>query len=257
MNSRFFIGLGIGFVLLSGARAAHADLTFSFEFDRSNYVAAPSGLVDVQVFLRQTGIADSGQTNILGGPEAVGMTGTGVRVTFGTGPNDAQVLSELDITGNAAFDNFGFPPFTSVSSGSAILSQSTSGAPVLGTNVALDTYDLLLGTFTFTAGTVLGQMTTISASIPLSPNSNDNLAATSPDHTVLTNIESAADDHGPERDCRARAQQPPFGFGRSRVGPVGEPGLPVRNTSLGSTGHDQSRLRDIQFLLVRVWPCLA
>jgi len=191
MNSRFFIGLGIGFVLLSGARAAHADLIFSFEFDRTNYVAAPGGSVDVQVFLRQTGTADAGQTNILGGPGAVGMVGTGVLVTFGTGPNEAQVLSPSDITGNAAFDNFGSAPVTSVSSGSAFLSQFTFlGPPVLGTNVALDTYDLWLGTFTFTAGTVLGQATTISASIPL--NSNDNVAATSPDPTVLTNIASSA-----------------------------------------------------------------
>ena len=212
MNSRFFIGLGIGLVLLFGARAADAGQIFSFEFDRSNYVAAPSGLVDVQVFLRQTGTADAGQTNILGGPGAVGMTGTGVLVTFGTGLSDAQVLSPSDITGNAAFDNFGFPPFTSVSSGSAILSQSTSGAPVLGTNVALNTYDLLLGTFTFTAGTVLGQATTIRASIPL--NSNDNVAATSPDPTVLTNIASA----GATITVRARPPSPsrvPFSWASS------------------------------------------
>jgi len=189
MNSRFFIGLGIGIALLTGGGTANADLEFSFQFDQSNYVASPGGQVAVEVFLRQTGIAGTGQTNILGGPEAVGMVGTGVLVTFGTGLSDAQVLSPSDITGNAAFDNFGFSPFTSVSSGSASLSQSTSGAPVLGTNVALDTYDLLLGTFTFTAGTVLGQVTTISASIPLDP--NDNVAATSPDPTVLTNIASA------------------------------------------------------------------
>lgn len=191
MSNRLFIGLGIGMIFMLDPRASNAGQSFSFEFDRTNYVVAPGGVVNVQVLLRQSGVADAGDTNILGGLGAVGMTGTGVRVTFGAGANDAQVLSPSDIAGNPGFDNFGFPPFTSASSGSALLSQSTSGTPLLGQNVAPDTYDLLLGTFTFTVGSVPGQVTTIGASIPLSPNSSDNIAATSPDPTVLTNIASA------------------------------------------------------------------
>jgi hypothetical protein len=182
------IGLGIGFAFLTSLQSADAGIMYSFQFDQSNYDVSPNGVVNVEVFLRQTGTPDTGETNVLGGTGAVGMTGTGVRVTFPTSPNDAQVLSVSDIMGNGAFDNFGFGPFTSVSAGSALLSQATSGAPVFGTTVASDTYDLLLGTFQFTAGGVAGQVTTIGTSLPLFPNSNDNVANTTPLPTSLTSI---------------------------------------------------------------------
>jgi len=195
MNSRFFIGLGIGIALLTGGGTANADLGFSFQFDQSNYVVSPGGQVAVEVFLRQTGTPGAGETNVLGGSGAVGVTGTGVTITFPVGANDAQVLSASDISGNSAFDNAGFGPVTSVSGGSALLSQAVIlGSPVLGTAVSglTNTYDCFLGTFQFTAGLQAGQVTTIGASIPLSPHSSDNVAATSPEPTVLTNIESAA-----------------------------------------------------------------
>ncbi len=191
MNRWLRVGLGIGVALLVGVETADAGFDFSFNFDQPDYIVPPGGTVNARVFLRQTGVPDVGQVNILGGTGAVGMTGTGVRVTFGTGPNGAQVLSPSDITGNAAFDNFGFPPFVIVNSSSAILSQSTLGAPVLGTGLAPNTYDLLLGTFKLTAGAVPGQVT-IGASIPLSPHSNDNVADTSPLPSVLSSIASTS-----------------------------------------------------------------
>ena len=64
------------------------------------------------------------------------MTGTGVLVSFGPGTNDSQVLSTADITGNTDFNNFGFGPYTAVSSGSAILSQAIGvNLPVLGPRI--------------------------------------------------------------------------------------------------------------------------
>lgn len=188
MKRRLRIVVGIAVAYFACLQTAKADLTFSFLFDQSNYTVSPDGKVSVEVFLRQSGTLGAGQTNILGGTGAVGMTGTGVSVTFSTGTNDAQVLSASDITGNTAFDNFGFGPFTSVSAGSALLSQATSGSAVLGTTVAPDTYDLLLGTFDFTAGGIPGQVTTISTSLPLFPDSNDNVANTMPSPTTLTDI---------------------------------------------------------------------
>ncbi len=179
--------------LALGTTEASAGETFSFVFDQSNYVAAPGGQVGVEVFLRQTGLAGGGQTNVLGGPGAVGMVGTGVLLTYPTGSSDAQVLSTSDITGNIAFDNAGFGPYTAVNGGSALLSQAVIfGSPVFGTPVSslTDTFDLLLGTFTFTAGLQLGQVTPVTASIPLVPDSNDNIANTSPIPTVLSSIVS-------------------------------------------------------------------
>jgi len=174
--------------LLVNAQAARAGLLLSFVFDQSNYVVAPNGTVDVGIFLRQTGTPAAGETNVLGGFGAVGMTGTGVRISFPTGPNDAQVLSTANITGNPAFDNFGFDPFSAVDANSALLSQATSGSPVFGSAVGPNVYDLFLGTFTFTAGAVPGTVTQIGASIPLFQNSNDNVAATTPFPTSLLNI---------------------------------------------------------------------
>jgi len=114
----------------------------------------------------------------------VGVTGTGVTITFPVGANDAQVLSASDISGNSAFDNAGFGPFTSVSGGSALLSQVVIfGSPVGLTN----TYDCYLGTFQFTAGLQAGWVTPITASIPIELHSNDNIAATDPP-TVLSTI---------------------------------------------------------------------
>lgn len=174
--------------------SANAGLVFSFQFDQSNYNVSPGGTVDVGVILRQSGTADTGETNVLGGTGAVGMTGTGVLVTYPTGADDAQVQGTSDVSGNAAFDNFGFGPFIAVSAGSALLSQSTSGSPVLGTAVAghSDTYDLVLGTFRFTAGSVSGQVTPITASIPLFPNANDNVAATDPPTPILVIADGGA-----------------------------------------------------------------
>lgn len=191
MGFWFRIGLGIGIALLTGGGTANADLVFAFQFDQSNYVASPGGQVAIEVFLRQTGTPGAGETNVLGGSGAVGVTGTGVTITFPVGTNDAQVLNASDISGNSAFDNAGFGPFTSVSGGSALLSQAVIfGSPVLGTAVSglTNTYDCFLGTFQFTAGLQAGQVTPISAAIPLFPNSNDNVAATSPLPTGLTSI---------------------------------------------------------------------
>jgi hypothetical protein len=192
MKSCFLISIGAVVIFIASAATSSAASTFSFVYDQSNYVTSPGGHVAVNLYLQQSGLASSGQTNVLGGPGAVGVTGTGVVITFPTGPNDAQVLSTANITGNSSFDNFGFGPFTSVSSGTALLSQATSGTPLLGTTVAPNTFDLLLGTFVFTAGTVSPHVTTISAAIPLVPHSNDNVAATSPLPTVLSSISSGS-----------------------------------------------------------------
>ncbi len=186
----YFLRFNIMVLLFVFSQSAQGGVIFSMAFDQANYDVSPNGMVEVKVFLRQTGIPDLGEFNVLGGAGAVGMTGTGVRVLFGADANDAQVVSVGDITGNSDFDNFFGDPFIQLDTGSALLSQSTLGPPVLGSG-APNTYELLLGTFKFTAAAVAGQVTNISASIPLVPNSSDNIAATDPLPTVLSDIVSA------------------------------------------------------------------
>jgi len=180
------------FLLGLSTSPASANLVYSFQFSQSNYNVNSGGTVDVNVLLRQSGTPGVGEVNVLGGSGAVGLVGSGVTLSFPTGSADAQVLQATDISGNTAFDNFGFGPYSLVSAGKALLSQATLGAPVLGALNGTNTYDLVLGTFQFTAGTVPGQVTPISAAIPVAPDSNDNVSATSPIPTVLLNIATAS-----------------------------------------------------------------
>ena len=139
------------FIALFGASEAKADLIY--EFDQSNYSVLPGATVDVSVFLTQTGATDVLTTE--------GLDSIGGKVFFNdpTLPTDpAVVLSESDITSNAAFDDSGLEMTVLDPGISAGIEDSigTSSSPVMGSSI-------LLGTFRFTAGNVVGEVTNLRA----------------------------------------------------------------------------------------------
>jgi hypothetical protein len=158
---RYGLGVGILAMLLGGA--ARGEPIYSFAFDQSSYSVAPGGTVEVNVFLRET--LGAGDVSVLA---TQGLFSAGVRVTFDDAPrpsSPAQVQDKADIHGNSAFD-LRFGPGTFLTAGSSAgLRESLdpsndkgvhgSGGPV--------TFDIFLGSFTFTAGIVGDEVTEIRA----------------------------------------------------------------------------------------------
>lgn len=138
-------------LFLCNSSRAQADLVYFF--DQSNYDVAPDGTVDVQLFITQTGSTDVLTTE--------GLDSIGGRVFFNdpTVPSDpAVVLAASDIIPNIAFDDDSLEIRDLVPGVSAGIEDSidffagTSG--VKGTSI-------LVGTFRFTAGSVLGEVTNL------------------------------------------------------------------------------------------------
>jgi hypothetical protein len=139
--------LALGILACGAARGA---LTYSYVFDQSTYTVTPGGQVSVQVILQETGAP--GDVFVLA-PGGVGLSSAGVLVTFpGT---VATVQSFADIQPNSAFNQ---PPGEALSTTFATFIASGS-TPVTGTMVTPTTYDLLLGTFVFTAASTPGSGT--------------------------------------------------------------------------------------------------
>ena len=140
--------------------AAHAAVTYSFLFDSPSYIAAPGGKQNVSVYLEE--VVGSGGTSILA-PSGVGMVSLGTMVRWDDPPvpaSPATVLATSDITPNAAFDQI----FANVYSADATLNDFALLNPVAhGTQVASGVYEILIGTFSFTAGTTSGNVTHIRA----------------------------------------------------------------------------------------------
>lgn len=150
---KFAVGAIVGIALLLSSQTAKAALSYAYTFDQSTYNVAANATVNVEVFLQETGA--NGDPFVLA-PSGVGLTGTGVTVSYPSG-GVATVASASDIAGNSAFDNGGFGIATSLSSTSAGFTQSILFNPnVTGSLTAPETYEVLLGTFTFTAGPATG-----------------------------------------------------------------------------------------------------
>jgi hypothetical protein len=149
--------LVLALAVLSSTRPAAAD--FMLTFDQPTYSVVPGGIVDVAVFLNQT----AGGTQI--GPDNL-LVSAGIRLTFDLAPvpgDPAVITSDSAVASNPAF------PLDSV-----------NVEPNQYADLALLTFDgvnvdsqgrIYLGTFTFTAGSVIGEVTQIGvAEIPVGDN---------------------------------------------------------------------------------------
>jgi hypothetical protein len=141
-----------------GGGTAQAAL-YEFSFNQSNFTVSPGGTVDVPVFLRET--VSPGEVSLL---HDFGLVGAGVKVTFDVPPvpaHPARVLSAADIIPNPAFDLIGDRSVTPGSS--AQLLEGTFLAPAVKAQGSGPVYDILLGTFRFTAGSEAGEVTHLRA----------------------------------------------------------------------------------------------
>ena len=141
-------------VLLFMSSQAQADIVY--QFDATNYSVAPGATVDVEVFIVQTGNTTNDPVDL----STDGLESAAVRVFFdGNPPTDrAEVLSTGNITFNPQFDDSVLEESDVMPGISAGLADSINfvANPVTGTNI-------LVGTFTFTAGLVPGEVTNLRA----------------------------------------------------------------------------------------------
>lgn len=149
----FFIGGGTHEAFAAVVNA------YEFAFGQDAYVVAPGATMAVPVYFQET--VGSQDTSVLA-PGGAGLITAAVQVVgdplLPTQP--AQVRSLSDIIPNPAFD----VPAPSLSLNAAKLSLGAlEGSTVVGEEYTNGVYRLLLGTFTFTAGDVPGEVTTIRA----------------------------------------------------------------------------------------------
>ena len=141
-------------VLLFMSSQAQADIVY--QFDATNYSVAPGATVDVEVFIVQTGNTTNDPVDL----STDGLESAAVRVFFdGNPPTDrAEVLSTGNITFNPQFGDSALQESDVIPGISAGLADSIDfvANPVTGTNI-------LVGTFTFTAGLVPGEVTNLRA----------------------------------------------------------------------------------------------
>jgi hypothetical protein len=156
------------------ASPAHAAITYSFEFDKPAYTVQPGGKVDVVVYLvEKLELGDSSQIGSYG----AGIGDAGVRIGYVTTPaHPATVAALSDIVANAAFNNHEYdavtPYLTADLTGPGLpnpvagLLGSTYDAALFAADYpghVGDWYRAAIGTFKFTGGAVLGEITTIRA----------------------------------------------------------------------------------------------
>jgi hypothetical protein len=140
---------------------------FRFFFDRSNYTVVPGGTATVTIFVQET-FKPRDEESLLA-PGTDGLIRAGVVVQVGAPlPNQpAFVRTTAAILGNPGFDLAVVARMPSVESpgNAGIVELSTK--PVFGEVVSrspnCETVLLPLGTFTFTAGKVLGDVTSLTA----------------------------------------------------------------------------------------------
>ena len=138
-----------------------ADPSYSFAFGKTDYRVAPGTTVDIPVYLQET--VGSG-TSVLDA-NGVGMFGAGVALSFSSSSSSpASVLTTAGITANAAFTSTA-DKRTAVTGATATLSETTDFLSFVHADDATpgqSKYLMTIGTFQFTAGTTLGEVTKIS-----------------------------------------------------------------------------------------------
>jgi hypothetical protein len=161
------IALALGLLALLGGGPLRAGPSYQFVFDQSNYTVSPNGTVTVGVGLQET-FNPQTDTPVLA-PGTDGLVGAGVQVQtvspFPTMP--AQVKSLAAISGNSAFSAAFVPqlpvPGTTNSPGLVELAFPPVFGTVTFSSPTLETDVVPLGTFTFTAGSVVGEVTNLLA----------------------------------------------------------------------------------------------
>jgi hypothetical protein len=152
-----------GLLALVSAGKTHAEPTYAYRFDQSDYTVFAGATVDVRVFLVET--LGAGDTSILA---TEGLFSAGTRVVFSEAAPAApaaMVLDVADILGNPAFD-FPLGPLRSLSPGvSAGLVENVSLSNPTGVMATggPTTFETFLGTFRFTAGDVGNELTLLRA----------------------------------------------------------------------------------------------
>jgi hypothetical protein len=159
--------LGKWLLVLAAALAgssARADFLYSFAFEQSNYTVAPGGTVDVKVFLEET-ISGSSVSRL----GTTGMLSAGVKLLFNDNPptQPAALGSVTDIVFNPAF-NSTLLDLRSLSPGAfGQLTEAVAlGSPLVKGKGGPTTFEVLIGTFHFTAGSVPDEVTHLRATVP-------------------------------------------------------------------------------------------
>ena len=138
-----------------------AGVQYGFHFDQSQYFVAAGSTVNVKVYLRES--FDPGDTTLL---DTEGLFGGGVRVFFNEAPIPsvpAEVLTLADIIPNGGFDDTVTLKDLVVGTSAGFTSNvGTSPLPV-GADVGATFHQVLLGSFTFTAGLNPGEITHLRA----------------------------------------------------------------------------------------------
>jgi hypothetical protein len=147
--------------------ALYKKLRLQYFFDRSNYTVAPGGTVAVTVFVQET-VKPSDDSSLLGpGRDGLIRGGVVVQVGLPAPTKPARVRSTSAIAGNSGFDLAIIPqipsPSTSACAGILELSQSPVFGEVVSRSATCQSVLLPIGTFTFTAGPVAGEVTFLTA----------------------------------------------------------------------------------------------
>jgi hypothetical protein len=167
MNSFNKVSVLLSALLIGSAATARADVFYSFDPlnpSGTNYSVsvAPGDTVSVPVYLVFTG-SDAWHIQWQNGLFSADVE----LVRTSIGPSQpAGIANPNDVTGNAAFDDPFGPVITWSSPDDVDLYQHEAIEDLNGVSadlVAADTRQILLGTFTFTAGGAGGQSTTFQA----------------------------------------------------------------------------------------------
>jgi hypothetical protein len=167
MQRRIMLWCAMGVSCLWSGMAAAAGPSYAFAFNQANYPVAPGGKLDIPVYLWET--VDSG-TPVLDA-SGVGMFGAGVVLNFDNPSSTrAKVLTAAAIFPNTAFNDTA-DARKAVTNITATLSEVTDFSVFVHADnpaAGQGQYRMLIGTFEFTAGATLGEVTTIhTASNPL------------------------------------------------------------------------------------------
>lgn len=155
--SNIFRFLGCGAVVLLVALSAKANLQYSYYYsaDQSNYSGDPGSTVQVNLYLNETTSLNPSVINANSGLQSasVAVSPTGV---FGPPPTRSTISA---IAPNNQFDGTTTP---TVSAGSAELLEKiipSDSTGVQATQIAIATYQVLLGTLSIHVGSSPGQVT--------------------------------------------------------------------------------------------------
>jgi hypothetical protein len=149
------------FVAWAGGEAL-AEQSFEYVLSQENYSVSPGGTVAVTVYLQET--VSGGDVSILA-PEGVGLVGAGVSVFQNDAPqptDPARVLGVSDVSAPLSYE-FVTPTVELIGAKLSLFNLDEDYPPVHGEEYAPGVFRLELGTFRFTAGAVVGELTPIRA----------------------------------------------------------------------------------------------